>query len=178
LYLLSLLAFGLWIWHEPLERLAAIATAVAMVGLVLVTWRRGAFASRTVVEYRVEAGPPAYGVLSLLSAGRPLAAEIGLGETTGLRTLTAAETVINAPNRLRTITVSLPGRAARQLELWVHAVSADGSSTPAPSDVEVVVAGESRTVRMDGRTGGPVIVSQGGDAAVVTISLAGAPAPS
>jgi amino acid permease len=178
LYLLSLLAFGLWIWHQPLERLAAIATAVAMVGLVLVTWRRGAFASRTVVEYRVEAGPPAYGVLSLLSAGRPLAAEIGLGETTGVRTLTAAETVINAPNRLRTITVSLPGRAARQLELWVHAVSADGSSTQAPSDVEVVVAGESRTVRMDGRTDGPVIVSQGGDAAVLTISLAGAPAPS
>ena len=44
LYLASLVAFGLWIWHEPLERLAAIATAAAMVGLALVTWRRGAFA--------------------------------------------------------------------------------------------------------------------------------------
>ena len=172
LYLASLVAFGLWIWHEPLERLAALATAGAMVGLAVVTWRRGAFAPRTVVEYRVEAGPPAYGVLSLLSGGRPFSAEIGLGETTGDRTVTAAETVINSPNRLRTITIALPARAARELELWIHAISPDGSSTPASSAVELAADGQVQALRIDGRTDAPLIVAGSGGAILVTISPA------
>jgi hypothetical protein len=178
LYLASLIAFGLWIWHEPLERLAALATAGAMIALALVTWRRGAFAPRTVVEYRVEAGPPEYGVLSLLSAGRPLSAQISLGETTGNRTLTAAEIVINAPNRLRTISVALPARAGRELELWIHSIAADGSSLPAASHVELAGVGDVQAIRIGGRTDTPLIVSGAGEAAVLTISLSGVPAQS
>jgi len=173
LYLASLIAFGLWIWHAPLEQFAALATALAMVVLVVVTWRRGAFAPRTVVEYRVEPGPPAYGVLSVLSGGQPLAAEIGLGETTGDRQLTTAETVIHAPNRLRTVTVALPVQAARELEVWVHSISPDGSSTPASSVVELAGAGDVRTIRIDGRTQAPSVLADDGRAAVLTISLAG-----
>ncbi len=178
LYLASLVAFGVWIWHEPLERIAAIGVALAMVVLAAVSWRRGAFAPRTVVEYRIEAGPPEYGVLSVLSSGRPLAAEIGLGETTGQRAVRAAETVVHAPNRLRTITVGLPVRAARELELWIHAISPDGSSIHASSSVELVVADEAQSVRIDGRTDAAVFVAGQGGAAVVTISLTGVPAQS
>ena len=178
LYLFSVFAFGLWIWHEPLQRLAAIATGVAIVALPVVAWRRGAFVPRTVVEYRVEAGPPAYGVVSVLSAGRPLVAEIGLHETTGLRTVTAPETTVGAPNRLRSVSVSLPVHAARELELWVHAISSDGSSTATSSTVELVAAGDVRTIQIDGQKDGPVVVPLGHDRAVLTISLAGEPAQS
>ena len=172
LYLASLIAFGLWIWHEPLERLAALATAGAMIALAVVTWRRGAFAPRTVVEYRVEAGPPEYGVLSLLSAGQPLSAEIGLGETTGNRTLTAAEIVINAPNRLRTLTVALPARAGRELELWIHSIGADGTSLPTPARIELTTGGDVRTMTIDGGKDAPLIVAGAGEAARLTISPA------
>jgi len=178
LYLASLIAFGLWIWHEPLERLAALATAGAMIALALVTWRRGAFAPRTVVEYRVEAGPPAYGVLSLLSGGRPLSAEIGLGETTGDRSLTAAEAIINAPNRLRTITIALPARAARELELWIHAISPDGTSTPAASALELASDGQVQALSVDGRTDAPLVVPGTGEAVLLTISPSSVPAQS
>lgn len=178
LYLFSVFAFGLWIWHEPLQRLAAIATGVAIVALPVVAWRRGAFVPRTVVEYRVEAGPPAYGVVSVLSAGRPLVAEIGLDETTGLRTVTAPETTVGAPNRLRSVSVSLPVHAARELELWVHAISSDGSSTATSSTVELVAADDVRTIQIDGQKGGPVVVPLEHDRTVLTISLAGEPAQS
>ncbi len=178
LYLFSVFAFGLWIWHEPLQRLAAIATGVAIVALPVVAWRRGAFVPRTVVEYRVEAGPPAYGVVSVLSAGRPLVAEIGLHETTGLRTVTAPETTVGAPNRLRSVSVSLPVHAARELELWVHAISSDGSSTATSSTVELVAAADVRTIQIDGQKGGPVVVPLEHDRTVLTISLGGEPAQS
>jgi amino acid permease len=178
LYMLAVVAFGLWIWHDLLERIAALSAGVAIVGLTAVTWRQGGFAPRTVLEYRVEAGPPAVGVVSVVSAGRPLAAQIGLNETTGTRTVTASEAVINAPNRLRSITVSLPDHAAGELELWVHSVSADGSSMSMPSAVELLVAGEARTIPIDGLTNRPVVVPHEGNPTVLTISLAGGPAHS
>jgi amino acid permease len=176
LYLFSVFAFGLWIWHEPLQRLAAIGTGVAIIALPVVAWRRGAFQPRTVVEYRIEAGPPAYGIVSVLSAGRPLVAEIGLLDATGRRTVTAAEASVAAPNQLRSVSVSLPKHETRELELWVHAVSGDGSSTSTPSAVEVLVAGDLRTIRVDGQKDGPVLVPLGHDPTVLTISLAGAAA--
>ena len=175
-YVFAVAAFGLWIWHEPLERLAAIAVSVATVALALVSWRRGAFAPRTVVEYRVEPGPPAYGVVSVVSRGRPMVAEIGLHETTGLRRVAAAETVVSAPNRLRSVSVALAEHASGDLELWIHSIAGDGSSVPTPSDVQLIVAGNTMTIGIDGRIAAPVVVPLGSDSAVLTISLANSPA--
>jgi len=124
------------------------------------------------VEYRVESGPPSYGVVSVMSAGRPLVAGIGLLEATGLRTSDASEVRVNAPNRLREVHVSLPRHPARELELWIHAISADGSSTPSPSDLALVVEGDVRTYAIDERTADPVAVPLAGDPTVLTISLA------
>ena len=136
-FLLSIISFGLWIWTDPLERGAALAVSAAMIGLVVVSWQQGAFRPRTVVEYRVEAGPPDRGVLSIMSAGRPMMAIVDLRETTGDRHLEAAEVVINAPNRLRSIEVSLPNGRTAELEVWIHLVVTDGSSEPIPGNVEV-----------------------------------------
>ena len=175
LYLFAVVAFGLWIWDDPVERAAALAVAVAIVVLALVTWRRGAFVPRTVVEYRLEPGPPAFGVVSVLSAGRPITAAITLHETTGPRTLTGSEVTVHAPNRLQRISVTVPDGAHRDLELWVHAISPDGSSKPTPTAVELAVDGDTRTFRIDGRRHAPVTVPISPEQAIVTISLAGAP---
>ena len=157
--------------------LVIAATVVALgVPLAVVSWRRGSFAPRTVVEYRTEAGPPAYGLVSVVSAGRPLTAAIELHETTGTRKVLGAETTVNAPNRLRSVSVALPKHRARELELWVHAIAGDGSSSPMPSAIELVVAGDARTIRIEGHSDAPVIVPLGLEPAVLTISLAGAPA--
>jgi amino acid permease len=136
-FLLAILSFGLWIWTDLPERVAALAVSAAMIGLVVVSWQQGAFRPRTVVEYRVESGPPDRGVLSIMSAGRPVAATVDLFETTGNRHLEANEVVINAPNRLRSIVVGLPEGVAGELEVWIHAVLSDGSTAPNPGRVEI-----------------------------------------
>lgn len=176
LYLFAVVAFGLWIWDDPIERAAALSVGAAIVVLTIVTWRRGAFVPRTVVEYRLEPGPPAYGVVSVLSAGRPIASTVSLDETTGSRTVTGAEVTVHAPSRLRRVSVTLTDDAHRELELWVHSVSPDGSSTPTPSAVDLTVDGETRTLQIDSRRHAPVVVPIGGEPAVVTISITGAPA--
>jgi amino acid permease len=171
IYFAAVLAFGLWIWHEPIERAAALAVAAAILVLAVVSWRHGAFAPRTVVEYRVETGPPSFGVLSVLTEGRPLVSEIGLNETTGSRTSTSSEATVSAPNRLRTITVGLPGLSPRELELWIHSISSDGSSTTVASGVQIAAGDSVTTIRLEGQTAAPV-VELGPGPTTLTISIA------
>ena len=151
-FLFGVVSFGLWIWDSPLERLAALLVGVAMVGLAIVSWRRGAFAPRTVVEYRLETGPPDRGILSVVSGGRPVATSVDLEESTGRRRVTGSEIVINAPNRLRSMTVDLPADIASHVSLWVHAIgpmgdqsgrrSTCGSTTARRADTAFRVADE------------------------------------
>lgn len=170
LYLLAVVAFGVWIWREPLGRLAAIGVAIATVALALVSWRRGAFAPRTVVEYRVESGPPTYGIVSVMSAGRPLSAEIALHETTDVRIVMAPEAMVGAPSRLRSVIVALPEHAARELELWIHSISNDGASVSMASDVDIITGADSRRLTISGGSG-PLATPIGRDAIVVKIVL-------
>ncbi len=152
LFLAAVAVFGLFIWTDVPERLAALSVSAAILALVAASWRRGAFRPRTVVEYRTEPGPPAVGVVSIVSDGRPMSARIELAATDGTRTLDAADAVVNSPGHLRSVRVALPTGAARELELWVHAVTPDGSSQRTPVSVEVDAPGD----------GQPVVIAAGG----------------
>lgn len=178
LYLVSVVAFGLVIWEGPIQRIAALATASAIVALALVTWRRGAYAPRTVVEYRVEPGPPSRGIVSVLSGGRPLPSRIRIGETTGHLEVDGSEARINAPNRVRDVRVSLPHLAARELELWVHAITGDGASVPVTTAVHLSVAGDVSEFQLDGRTAEPVILPIRDEPAELTLSMTSVPSTS
>jgi amino acid permease len=145
-FLLAIIAFGLWIWDDPWKRAAALAVGAAMAGLAIESWRHGAFRPRTVVEYRVESGPPERGILSIVSAGRIVPATIELFETTGRRVLTGAEIVVNAPNRLQSLVVGLPGGVAEDLEVWIHSVTADGTSATSEVGIEVSQADHRRAI--------------------------------
>jgi hypothetical protein len=106
-----------------------------------VSWRGGAFRPRTVVEYRLEPGPPSYAVVSVVSAGRAMPAEIELLEAHGSRTSSGAEVLVAAPGHLRGIRVAMPDHAARELAVWVHAVTPDGGSQPTHVELQVGPAG-------------------------------------
>ena len=165
LFLAAVAVFGLWIWTQPLQRAAALSVSAAIVVLVVVSWRRGAFRPRTVVEYRTEPGPPARGLVTLVSDGRAISATIELSGTDGQRVLDAPEAVVAVPGHLRRVRVALPEHAARELVLWVHAVTPDGASRPTPVSVEV-----------DGPDGTPSILSARGGVHRLVISGEEAPA--
>ena len=170
-FFVAVLSFGLWIWGGWLERITALGVALLIVALTVITWRRGAFNPRAIVEYRVETGPPEIGVLSFVSAGRPIVAEVELDELTGARRISGSEVLVHAPDRLRAIRVVLPTDAALERNLWVHTIDSDGSSsarTPELSDSDGVLP------RADGPEGGsvgPMVAVFGTDVSRLSISV-------
>ena len=170
-FLFGVVSFGLWIWDSPLERLAALLVGVAMVALTVVSWRRGAFASRTVVEYRLETGPPDRGILSVVSGGRAVATSVDLDESTGRRRVDGTEIVINAPNRLRSMTLDLPAGLAPHVSLWVHSVGPDGGSKRTPVAARVHDGSTETAFRVVDATMSGFSIEPGADPARLTISL-------
>ena len=171
IFFLAVLSFGLWIWNGWLERILALGVAFLIVALTVITWRRGAFNARAVVEYRVEAGPPEIGVLSFVSAGRPMVANVELDELTGGRRIAGNEVLIHAPDRLRAINVALPSDAALERKLWVHWIDADGSSSTGTPEISNP---DGAGLRADGSrvgTAGPMVAVFGTDASRLSISV-------
>jgi hypothetical protein len=177
-FLFGVLVFGVWIWDAPLERAAALLVAAVIVALAIASWRHGAFHPRTVVEYRLEVGPPDRGVLSVVSNGRTVEATVDVDETTGRRREIASELVVNAPNRLRTLTVDLPPGVAPELRLWVHAIAPDGTSTSTPADIRIRDGGDEVGVPIGERIPPTIRLRGGGEPAQLIISVVPGPAGS
>jgi hypothetical protein len=148
-FFLGVAAFGLWIWTDPVQRLAALAVCAAIIALVGVSIRRGAFRPRTVVEYRIEVGPPASGVLSVVSAGRQVADTVHVQEGGGARDVAGPIAVIAEPGRVRRLGVDIPASLAQEVTLWLHTVTSDGSSTRTAAPIDVAV-GDDQPVRVEG----------------------------
>lgn len=172
IFLFGVVVYGLWIWEDPLQRVAAILVGAAIVALAFVSWRGGAFQPRTVVEYRVDVGPPDRGVLTVLSNGRIVSATVDVEETTGRRRETVRELVINAPNRLRSLTVELPRGVAPELRLWVHSIDPDGTSTRAPADVRIRDGDGEVGIPIREHTHSTIRLRGGEEPAQLTISVA------
>ena len=143
-FFLAELSYGLFIWTGPIERVLALLVAASIPVVWLVTWRRGAFRSRTVIELRREPGPPERGILTVIAGGRPLVAGLGLAGAGDDREISASTTVIADPARLRSVVVRLPSPRSDELKVWTHVVTHDGDSVAIPGRMSA-----------DGMAGGP-----------------------
>jgi len=77
------------------------------------------------------------GVLTVMSAGRPLTTEMTLALPEGEQTSRASAVKIPALAKLRAATVQLPAGRARELKVWVHRVTNEGTSEGLPALVEI-----------------------------------------
>jgi hypothetical protein len=123
-FLLGVAVFGLWIFSDPIQRGLALAVTAAIIVVAVLSVRSGAFRPRTVVEYRLEATPPPMGILSLVSAGRAIPAQVQVREASGVRNVVAGA-VLDEPERIQSIRVDLPAGAAGELLLWDNTGTAD-----------------------------------------------------
>jgi len=150
-FLLGVAVFGLWVWTDPIQRALALGVTAAIAILAVVSVRGGAFRPRTVVEYRLETAPPAFGMLSVVSAGRRVPAQVRINDGARSRTFSSSSE-LEAPEGFRSIGVDLPADVAPELLLWVHTVTPDGSSMANATAVEVAV-GDASPSRIEGTTG-------------------------
>lgn len=167
LFFLAEASYGLFIWTGIVERVLALLVAAAVPVIWLITWRRGSFRSRVVIELRREPGPPERGFLTVTANGRPLTTELSLAEGSDLRTVRATSAGIADPGHLRWASVALPATGTNELKVWAHGVTHDGDShglavrvsasggpgaldaALPPGDGQLVVANPGGTLRLD-----------------------------
>ena len=170
LFAASFFVHGLVIWDQPLQRLAALGVGVAVLGLTLVVIRRGALASRVVVELRVDAGPDQQSqpTVNVTDRGRPAVGELRLEYRAGdVRAAVGAPGPLGLPGAAH---LDLPGTSARQLKVWTHRVTSAGDSEPLAARVELCDAGE--TCWLDLReSAGQAVVPLSGAPCEVEITL-------
>jgi len=168
-FLMGVAAFGLWIWREPLDRLAALAVCAVILVVTAVCIRGGAFRPRTVIEYRVEPGPPQFGVVSVVSRGRQVAAVIRLEDDAGEHDIAGPVAEVPRPSRVRRLAIGIPAAAARDATLWIHAISPDGASTDTGMRTDLAI-GDGQPVAADG-IADQFLLPAAGETLTLTLSM-------
>jgi hypothetical protein len=133
----NLFVHGLVIYRDPWARACALVFGAIVLVVTVRMIRAGAFSARAVVELREDAREGGRGMLTVMSDGRPLAAEMTLSLPEGERTSRASAVAIPALSKLQAASVRLPAARARELKVWVHRVTADGASEAVPARVEI-----------------------------------------
>lgn len=126
LFIGNILLHGLIIWQSPVERAVALLMAALVLAATVFTVRGGAFWRSVTVELRQNANQPGTN-FSVVAAGRPLDVSAQLDGSDAPRDIRPGATLPPLDNVER-ILVSLPPAVARQLEVWVHRITATGDS--------------------------------------------------
>jgi hypothetical protein len=141
----NLFVHGLLIWDQPLLQAGGIVVGVVMLAVTAVMIRRGAFASRTVVELRRDRRTAGRSTLSVLSGGQPIAADHQPRRANG--GALPSPHGVELPDGADPIEVVLPDDGARELKVWAHTITPEGVSERLPvrlttGEREVEVPGE------------------------------------
>lgn len=175
LFFLAVLSYALFIWTGTVERLLAGGVAAAIVVVVFVTWRRGAFRTRTVIEYRVEAGRPARASVSATIAGRPVEAEVAAVAAGSETIARGVEVPLADPGRLRSLRVTIPpspGGTTAELKVWAHTITPEGDSVGVPGSLAVNDGSSVHESQLPGRDG-QAIIDDAGPFTGITLTFAG-----
>ncbi len=141
LYLGILLLHGLVLWQAPLERAAALLTAVAVLVATALMVRGGAFTRRMVVELREDLRHGRHSAFAVTASGQAAVADVRLTYQDGEQRCRAAGGEIAGFTRLREVVFDLPATRARELKVWVHRVTPDGNTEGLAAHVAVECQG-------------------------------------
>ena len=171
IFLVSILLHGLFIWSDPLPRLAALLVAGILLVVTVVIIRQGVFTPRTVVELRANQDRNKPAIFTITAVGKPLSADVYLNYQTGEQHLQAATGDILNFDSLRSIAFQLPPTRAKELKVWLHQLTAEDFSEILPARVSIHQGQEKQDFEMIS-SGGQVVVPLDGQAYRVEISLA------
>jgi amino acid permease len=157
LFLANLFLHGLVIWEDPLVRVGGVLMGLLILVMTAAMLRRGAFAPRIVVELREDRRRGGRSLVAVTADGQPAAADVQLRGADGERQ--SQSTTDDLPDfaTLRSIGIALPPGRARELKVWVHTLSPEGTSESLPVVVAVYDGDEQRDVDL-GRSGGQAVL--------------------
>jgi hypothetical protein len=166
LSVVNLFVHGLLIYRDPWTRGCALLFGTVVLVVTTRMARAGAFSRRSVIELRQDMREAGAGLLTVMSDGRPLTTEVTLTLPEGDETSRSSAVKIPALSTLRAVTVRLPAGRARELKVWVHRVTTDGTSESVPAFVEVRRGAETKQFDMKLSNGQVNTRMSGADCAV------------
>jgi hypothetical protein len=171
IFWVSILLYGLFIWSDPLPRLAAMSVAGILLVVTVVIIRQGAFTRRTVVELRANQDRNMPAIFNITAVGKALSVDVYLNYQAGEQHLRAATGDIPNFNTLRSIAFQLPPTPAKELKVWLHQLTPEDFSEILPARVSIHQGQEKQNFEVTSSSG-EVMLPLDGQAYRVEISLA------
>lgn len=173
LFVMSIMAHGLFIWDDPFRQIVALCVSVAVI-VALLRIRRSAFVPRAVIEVRLDSEGGEAPVVNVVSNGRMIPSDVQW---------VASSNGTNDPSDSRmTAQVEIPALEPGELRIWVHKVSDGGVSESLGAEVSLDGNGAPIEAAVDASVGEAIFPIDGGpwtiritNAGVVLPQLEGAP---
>jgi amino acid permease len=154
IYIGSIFAYGLFIWDDPIERFMAVGVGMVLLLVTYLVIRQGAFASRAVIELRVEVtDTDEHATLAIVDAGKPLAGTFKLVYTNKERIMKGSEIEIPSYKQLKNIFVEFSAVSSKEMKVWLHRVTPEGKSDSISATLQVKDGSNDHAVQLDPATG-------------------------
>jgi hypothetical protein len=173
LFVGTLFLHAIVIWVNPAERVAALLVGLLVLGVTIAMVRQGAFTRRLIVELKEDTrqGEKGRAMFTITANGQPAVAEVQMSHAAHEERRHEAAGEVPSLGELRSVTFHLPATQARELKVWAHTVTPDGTSESLPVLAEICCGDE--TKRFDLKlSGGQVVVPITGDACRLQIAFA------
>lgn len=171
IYLGSIIVYGLFIWQDPIQRLIAIAVGLIVLFATFLVIRQGAFASRVVIELKVETSDlDERASLAVVDRGKPLAGNFRFIYGNGEKQFNGNEVEIPSYKQLKKIFVEFSSVSSKEMKVWLHRITLEGNSLPVPAEVKIKNSAGDEVMQLDPKTGQVINLLKPG-VNVLTISL-------
>jgi hypothetical protein len=154
IYLGSVFAYGVFIWEDPIQRIMAISVGFVMLIVTYVVIRQGAFASRTVIELKVEASDPGErATLIIVEAGKPLIGTFKLVYANEECSIKGSEIEIPSYRQLKNICIEFSTPKSKEIKIWLHRVTPEGNSNAILAELRIKASDADKVIQPDLRSG-------------------------
>ncbi len=164
LFIAAILVHGIWIWTDPVARVAALGAAAGVAVVAVRAVSGGAFRPRAVVQLRVEGPGAGTAALEVVRTGRPAAARVTWRSGAMARSADGATVVLGSAGGLADVRVELEPRVAGAIRVWAYRVDAEGDSSAWADAAVVETPGPAVPVTLDGTGTADLDLHEGADA--------------
>lgn len=153
IYLGSVFIYGFFIWGDPIQRLIAISVGIVVLIVTYLVVRQGAFASRAVIELKVEVSDTQErATLAIIDQGKPLVGSFKFVYANGEKSIEGAEIEILSYKQLKNVFIEFSSVASKEMKVWLHRVTPEGNSEPISAALRIRDGGADAAVQLDPKT--------------------------
>jgi hypothetical protein len=153
-YLGSVFVYGLFIWDDPLQRFVAVGVGIIVLIVTFLMIRQGAFASRAVIELRVDVSDNhEHATLTMIDEGKPLSCTCQLVYANAEKSISGSQVELPSYKDVKNICVEFPSLSSREVKIWTHRVTQEGNSEPISASVKIISDRDDEAVKLDVNNG-------------------------